>query len=69
MAKGFESSAPEAPRQGQNVPVLGYTDNENQGVSVVLAPCSYCSAAVEEGVNMDAHVGWHAAQEGSGPKK
>jgi hypothetical protein len=67
MAKGFDSSAPAAPRQGQNAAVLGYTDNENQGVSVVLVPCPECSAAVED-AQLPAHESWHAGQAGSAPK-
>jgi hypothetical protein len=65
--KGFQSSAAEAPRDGQNVTVLGFTDNENQGVSVVLIPCRECSAAVEV-EQMPAHESWHAGQAGAEPK-
>jgi hypothetical protein len=67
MAKGFDSSAPEAPRNGQNVAVLGFTDNENQGVSIVLVPCPECSAAVED-AHLPDHESWHAAQGGAEPK-
>jgi hypothetical protein len=67
--KGFDSSAPTDPRDGQNVPVVGFTENENLGVNVVLRPCPECSSSVEEGNHMDAHESWHAAQAGSGPKK
>jgi hypothetical protein len=67
MAQGFESSAPEAPRNGQNVQVLGFTDNENQGVSVVLVPCPECAAAVED-AHLPDHESWHAAMGGAEPK-
>jgi hypothetical protein len=69
MSKGFDSSVPATPRQGQYVAATAYTDNENQGVVVALVPCSECGAATEEGAVMDKHLGWHAAQAGSGPKK
>jgi hypothetical protein len=65
---GFKSSAPTDPRDGQNVPVVGFTENENQGVNVVLKPCPECSVAVED-AQLPAHESWHAGQAGSGPKK
>ena len=65
--KGFDSTAPETPRDGQYVPVTGYTDNENQGVTVALVPCPECSGAVEEAQLAD-HESWHAAQGGAEPK-
>jgi len=65
--KGFDSSAPEEPRNGHNAPVIGFTDNENVGVSVVLVPCPTCSAAVED-AQLPAHESWHASQGGAEPK-
>ena len=69
MAKGFETSAPEAPRNGQHVAVSAFTDNENPGVVVVLAPWPGRGAAVEQGAGSDEHGSWHAAQAGATPKK
>lgn len=66
---GFESSDPNAaPRNGQHVPVSGFTGNENTGVGVLLVPCPECSAAVEDGAGLDKHQSWHAAQAGAAPK-
>lgn len=65
--KGFDSTAPETPRSGQYVAVTGFTDNENQGVTVALVPCQTCSAAVEE-AQLPAHESWHAGQGGAEPK-
>lgn len=66
--KGFEPSTPEDPRQGQYLPVTGYTDAEGGGeLEVRLTPCKDCSAAVAE-TGMADHESWHAAQEGSAPK-
>jgi hypothetical protein len=69
VAKGFESSVPATPRNGQNVSATAFTDNENQGVVVALVPCPECSAAVEDGAGLAAHESWHAAQAGSAPKR
>lgn len=68
MAKGFESSVAETPRSGQQISVLGFTDNENPGVVVSLVPCSECGAAVEDGAGLAKHESWHAAQAGAAPK-
>lgn len=66
--KGFEPSVPETPRQGQYLPVKGYTDQEGGGeLEVRLTPCSQCSAAVAE-TGMADHESWHAAQAGAEPK-
>jgi hypothetical protein len=65
--KGFDSAAPEAPRDGAYVTAVGYTENENQGVVVALRPCQTCYAAVEE-AHMAEHEGWHEGQAGAEPK-
>lgn len=65
--RGFDSTTPEDPRGGQNVPVVGFTENENLGNTVVLVPCPECVAAVEES-QLTTHESWHAAQGGAEPK-
>jgi hypothetical protein len=65
--KGFDSSVPETPRDGQYLSAVGFSENENQGVVIALRPCPECRAAVEES-QMDDHESWHAGQEGSEPK-
>jgi hypothetical protein len=64
--KGFDSAAPEPPRNGAYVTAVGFTENENAGVVVALVPCPECGAAVEE--NNSKHEEWHAEQGGAEPK-
>lgn len=67
-SKGFEPSTPDVPRQGQYLPVTGYTDTEGGGeLEVRLTQCGECAAAVAE-TGLDAHQSWHATQVGSEPK-
>jgi hypothetical protein len=61
-------SVPSEPRKGQYLPTYTYVDFEGGGdLHFETSECPTCFALVTS-TNLDAHVGLHEAQAGSGPK-